>query len=207
MKNKNSIAVKQWRLRTKWMMVTSMGSKCVVCGYQKCTRALNFHHLNPKEKEFSFGGIRARPKDWKEIEKELKKCILVCANCHMEIEEGVVDASKFKSTYDSSLIIIEDKTLDRNFGLKKCVVCDDTFRPKNGRQKACTMKCKQYVATIKRNFGKRARKTKIDWPLYSSLMKMISLYGYSETGRKLGVSDNAIRKRLNKIRNKKSSGL
>ena len=52
--------------------------------------ALDFHHLNPKEKDFNLSN-RNLNMDWDVIKEELDKCILVCSNCHREIHynEGV----------------------------------------------------------------------------------------------------------------------
>jgi 5-methylcytosine-specific restriction endonuclease McrA len=62
------------------------GGKCCRCGYSKCTSALEFHHLDPAEKDFAISG-RGCTISWKKLEKELEKTILVCANCHREIHE------------------------------------------------------------------------------------------------------------------------
>ncbi len=64
------------------------GGKCIVCKYSKSSRALSFHHLNPAEKSF---GISARgiTRSWDKVQKELDKCVLVCANCHAEIHDGL----------------------------------------------------------------------------------------------------------------------
>jgi 5-methylcytosine-specific restriction endonuclease McrA len=64
------------------------GGKCVICGYSKCYRALDFHHLNPSEKKFGIS-YAGHYRSWAEMQEELDKCILVCSNCHREIEEGV----------------------------------------------------------------------------------------------------------------------
>lgn len=80
--------VKQWRRNTKRRIVEAMGGKCVVCGYCKVDEALDLHHLNPSEKEFSLGAIRGNPKAWHKIVAELRKCVLICANCHREVEAG-----------------------------------------------------------------------------------------------------------------------
>lgn len=63
------------------------GGKCISCGYKKCSRALNFHHLNPKTKSF---GISARgiTRAWAKVQEELDKCVLLCANCHAEVHDG-----------------------------------------------------------------------------------------------------------------------
>ncbi len=62
---------------------TEAGAKCLVCGYNKCIDALEFHHLDPSVKEFHLGEGRSYSID--KIREELKKCILVCRNCHTEI--------------------------------------------------------------------------------------------------------------------------
>jgi 5-methylcytosine-specific restriction endonuclease McrA len=67
--------------------VNHMGGKCVLCGYHCCLRALHFHHINPHEKDFDVSQMA----HWDEIEEELEKCVLLCANCHMEVHEGMVD--------------------------------------------------------------------------------------------------------------------
>jgi hypothetical protein len=61
--------------------VRFMGGKCIVCGYNKCLRALHFHHLDPTKKDFN---ISSENWNWTRIEVELEKCILLCANCHAE---------------------------------------------------------------------------------------------------------------------------
>lgn len=59
------------------------GGKCSVCGYDKCSDALQFHHIDPSEKEFALSSRRQSNLDV--LRKEMEKCILVCANCHAEI--------------------------------------------------------------------------------------------------------------------------
>lgn len=82
----NVEAVTKRRIKVKMMSIKYLGGKCCKCGYKKCIWALEFHHLNPKEKVFRLGDGITR--SWKRIKKELDKCILVCANCHREIENG-----------------------------------------------------------------------------------------------------------------------
>jgi len=61
-------------------------SGCMVCGYNKTSRALSFHHL--KDKKIRLSGSRGSKKD---IFEEVKKCIILCCNCHMELHEGLID--------------------------------------------------------------------------------------------------------------------
>ncbi len=63
------------------------GGQCQLCGYNTCIEALEFHHfLN--EKNF---GISAKgyTRSWKKVQKELDICVLLCANCHREVENGI----------------------------------------------------------------------------------------------------------------------
>ena len=70
----------------KHMLVQYKGGKCEKCGYNKCEAALEFHHKDPKEKDFQ---VSHKALNYNEgIEKlyrEADKCILLCANCHREI--------------------------------------------------------------------------------------------------------------------------
>jgi len=101
-------AVKLWRKNSKIRIVNSMGGECVVCGYKKCNKALALHHLNPSKKEISFGNIRANPRSWIKIVKELRKCILVCNNCHAEIHEGITEIPKNAKRFDESYLNYKD---------------------------------------------------------------------------------------------------
>lgn len=50
--------------------------------------ALDFHHLDPNTKE---GGINKLSKYSRAVVKrELRKCILVCSNCHRKIHAGIL---------------------------------------------------------------------------------------------------------------------
>lgn len=78
------LAVTKRRKKLKEMAVAHKGGCCQVCGYNKCIEALEFHHEDSKEKDFSISGS-GNTKAWASILKELEKCILMCANCHREI--------------------------------------------------------------------------------------------------------------------------
>jgi len=67
------------------------GGECEICGYDKCWRALNFHHIDPSKKEFNIFASRPEHKivrNWEKLKKEIDKCMLVCANCHTEIHSN-----------------------------------------------------------------------------------------------------------------------
>ncbi len=70
--------------RIKKELVAFAGGKCVRCGYSKCIGALDFHHLDPKDKEKI--NIMASREDVEILKKLIKagKVILLCSNCHRE---------------------------------------------------------------------------------------------------------------------------
>ena len=71
----------------KQQLVDYKGGKCSVCGYNKCLRALTFHHCKDKKK-FEIGTAMARRTyTIEQLKEEADKCILVCFNCHMEIHK------------------------------------------------------------------------------------------------------------------------
>ncbi len=60
--------------------------ECVECGYNKCFEALDFHHLDPNEKDFNIAAGKSYSSE--RLRKELAKCTLLCSNCHREVHAG-----------------------------------------------------------------------------------------------------------------------
>ena len=83
------------RMRSlKSQMIEYKGGCCVRCGYDKYQGALEFHHIDPKMKDFTPSHLRKYSFDDR-VKKELDKCILVCSNCHREIHhEMKIDERK-----------------------------------------------------------------------------------------------------------------
>ena len=78
------------RRRVKEILVAEAGGACALCGYDRYAGALQFHHVDPETKTFGLArhGI-ARP--LARSRAEAAKCILLCGNCHAEIEGGVAE--------------------------------------------------------------------------------------------------------------------
>jgi predicted HNH restriction endonuclease len=74
----------QKRIEVKNRAIDYLGGKCRICGYDKCPSAMVFHHLDPREKDFDISSRLS----WEAIEPELKKCVLLCSNCHHEVHAG-----------------------------------------------------------------------------------------------------------------------
>jgi len=58
-------------------------NKCSRCGYDKCFGAIDFHHRDPKAKQFSMSTMWQSPITGKNLE-ELAKTVSLCKNCHAE---------------------------------------------------------------------------------------------------------------------------
>jgi hypothetical protein len=59
-----------------------------MCGYDDSFVALEFHHLDPTKKAFGVAQ-RGITRSIDKVRAEARKCVLICANCHAEVEAGV----------------------------------------------------------------------------------------------------------------------
>ena len=183
--SKNSEKVKRWRKSTKQMMVDSMGGKCVCCGYNNCNNALELHHLNRSLKTLSFGSIIAKPTKWNLIVEELRKCVLVCSNCHKEIEAGVLSLPEKFPVFNESFA--DKKASAQPNQDRKCLTCDIPLNTFHKQQRYCSLKCRPvYPRYDSRKVKNRPTKEKL-----AELMQTTSMV---KIGKMFGVSDNSIRK-------------
>lgn len=72
----------EYRVNIKQRLVDYKGGKCQICGYNRCINALEFHHVNPEEKDFTISG---GTKSFDTLKPEIDKCIIICANCHRDL--------------------------------------------------------------------------------------------------------------------------
>jgi hypothetical protein len=171
----NKAHVSNRRRELKSLTVSMMGGKCHRCGWNEHQSGLVPHHADPSKKDFSIGG---NTRSWERIKKEIRKCFLLCSNCHSVVhatnEVYYLDEKNLPDYPD----VVENRRQRR---VKNCSDCGKKNIDINAeRCRPCYIK----------------QKSKIDWPDKSSLIAMIELDGYSSTARKLGVSDNAVRKRV-----------
>ncbi|MEY3312149.1 MAG: Sinorhizobium phage phiM7 [Bacteroidota bacterium] len=84
------ISKKKARSLKKKQAIDLFGGKCQICCYNKSQSGLTFHHVDSKTKNFEISNAQYKDsKTEEEIIEELKKCILVCCNCHAEIHAGI----------------------------------------------------------------------------------------------------------------------
>jgi transposase-like protein len=89
-------AVSARRRRVKLALVEAAGGACAVCGYDRYAGALQFHHVDPREKAFAIAD-RGVARSLERALAEARKCVLVCANCHAEVEAGLATMPKVDS--------------------------------------------------------------------------------------------------------------
>ena len=70
--------------KRKDKLIALSGGKCIKCGYNKCTAAMSFHHINPQLKSFSLDYRHLSNTTMSKIMNEFSKCELLCLNCHAE---------------------------------------------------------------------------------------------------------------------------
>jgi len=185
--SKQSQRVIDWRRRTKERIIQAFGGSCGICGYNKCQRSLDIHHLNPLQKEFSLASIRAWPKAWTSIVVELRKCVLLCKNCHGEVHDNVTQIPFSISKFDESFSDYKTlRSLDKKSKTtKNCPVCKAEMF---AASKTCSKSC---AATLSWS---------IDWDkidLYDLIVNQKKSQ-YS-VAKMLGCSPAAVWKRIKKL--------
>ena len=157
--------------KRKKEIVWVMGDGCAICGYQKCKEALELHHIDPTEKDFSISQNKTLA--WEKVVPELQKCILVCANCHREIHY-LQNFSDLKSSF------IEEraKIVSKENSHTACVDCGAKIRYNAERCSAC----------------ESLHRRKVERPGREELKDMIRNFPFTTIAKQYCVSDNAIRK-------------
>jgi len=171
-------AVKGWRRRTKARIITAMGGSCACCGYDRCQSALSLHHVDPAEKDFQLGSVRAVAKGWSRIVEELRKCVLLCCRCHAEVHEGIIsvppDAARFDERY------ADYRAVDREAKMTECPQCGKQIKPPS---KHCSIECAQKALR------------KVDWDSVD-FPSLYPRFSRRQIASELGVSDKTVAKRL-----------
>lgn len=163
----------------KLQLIENKGGKCENCGYNKNIAALDFHHINASEKEFSLDKRTLGNKSMDKILKKAEKCILLCANCHREEhypESSLDNMIQFKN---SNIIKFNPKTFDPNYiPEKKHCKCGKEISYDANQCKDCHILSRRIV----------------ERPTKEELLELIKTTPFLTIGKQFGVSDNAIRK-------------
>lgn len=168
------------RQKRKREIVDIMGGKCALCGYDRNITALELHHINKEEKEFSICARGGFPK-YDTLIPELKKCILLCANCHREVhnplegEDEITLISSFneeKANHYKELSKLQKQE-------KFCIDCGKLLS--SNRPTRCP-ECE------------KIRQRVCERPSREELKDLIRNKPFTQIAEIYGVTDNAIRK-------------
>lgn len=199
-KRSNKVSVAEWRRRTKTKSIIYKGGSCIVCGYNLCHAALDFHHLDESTKQFnvsSCGICRA----WLKVKAELDKCALLCNRCHKEHHYGDLDLSLHLHKNPSIVQgdqALRDEGFDPYFSYTEKWDAETGMIIPKGPNLCIDCKTPIYRTSTKCRScdAKRPRKTKIEWPDIEKLIELVRESSFLGVAKELGVSDNAIRKRI-----------
>jgi hypothetical protein len=105
--NRHTKHVKSFRKRIKIALVNAFNNECYICKIKRPPEFYEFHHIDPESKKFGFSAGNTHSKQ-KTIE-EAKKCVMLCPNCHREIELKFI-TPELKSNFDEQIFI---ETMDK----------------------------------------------------------------------------------------------
>ena len=127
-------------LKRKYEMIQSKGGQCEICGYNKNISALDFHHIDPKNKEFQLDIRHLSNTSLDKIKKELDKCQLLCANCHRETHYRDLTMSNISNIIKKA----EDKlSFSNNIQYKHiCKVCKQPIKNYTSGKIYCSESCR-----------------------------------------------------------------
>jgi len=175
----------------KLKAIEIFGGACLLCDEARIG-ALQFHHIEPCKKTHSMSVSEGFNKPAEIVWQELLKCVLLCANCHAEVEAGLHP--------DATSIWLKTQPVfnisSKDWHLRLGGVYSKKYEPRENPQcsdckKVITqgaIRCVKCAHLLSRKIQKR--------PAAAQLQIDVSELGYLGTGRKYGVSDNTIRQWL-----------
>ena len=177
---------KYWRIKIKERGVQALGGKCAICGgvFEDC--CYDFHHLDPTQKEFAISDSNTNgARSWLHLRDEIKKCALLCANCHRLVHGGFVEIEN-KQYFNEEYYewdLCKARAIDTKTG--KIIDANHTCPICGGVKTGKAEKCSKCALQENRQFD--VSREKLKQLIYATL--------FVEIGKMFGVSDNAIRKR------------
>lgn len=181
--SKRSERVKTWRYRTKSRLIKAFGGKCGICGYDKCDDVFEFHHINSKEKEFGLGSARGNTISWERMVNEVRKCVMLCSNCHKEVH-----SSRSNTIIPENITRFNERFADykphKAIVFDKCPVCDGV---KNAYHTACSPSCRAKL------------KQKVDWDAIDLITLVEQYKNYEKIGDMLGITGAAVSRHHRKL--------
>lgn len=176
---------KFWRKTIKHYIVEAFGSQCNICkqSFEDC--CYDLHHINPNEKDFTISNYQFNgAKTWLKIRDEVKKCCLVCANCHRLIHNNFItipNQQYFNEEYynwDLTNYTQVNEELIPSYRTSICPQCGGPKTPTANLCSNCALKLQKKFEISR-----------------EELKNLIYKLPMTKIGERFGVSDNAIRHR------------
>jgi hypothetical protein len=162
-------------LKRKIQIVEMLGGKCENCGYNKNIAAFDFHHVNPKEKDYQLDMRKLSNTRFDKLLEEVKKCKLLCSNCHREFHSPDLELTLAKEMVKK----IDESVINaKHIGRPKCTDCDCEINYTHTRCKDCNYKFRR----------------KVDRPKLEVLLLEIKNKSQQWCADKYGVSRSTIRR-------------
>lgn len=171
MSNKDN--VQEYRKRQKRLLIEVLGGKCQICGFDKFQEALEFHHEYKDAKEFGISEGTMRSTDRKL--REIKKCYLLCSNCHKGVHYGYYDIPREHIFIQS---VVDDYMKQRTAYVHTCVECGTPIDRNAIRCVNCANKARRNV----------------ERPSREQLKTLIRANSITAVGKMFKVTANSIKK-------------
>ena len=175
----SSKATSDYRRRRKINLIQVLGGKCQICGFDAFPDALEFHHEDPNQKDYGLASKGTCHKIETDLE-EVKKCFLLCANCHRGVHCGYYENPKehiFDDSFAQELIHQRNELSVKHYNY--CIDCGEQIDSNATRCPACAMKERRIVK---------------ERPTREELKQMIRTKPFTQIGQQYGIGDNSIRK-------------
>lgn len=156
-------------------MIKVKGDKCCICGFNAFQDALEFHHVNPSNKSYqlSSGNCYNLLSDLQEV----RKCALVCSNCHKGLHGGYLTLPDNWDFYDEEFA---GELLKATNQFHFCERCGREISGQKGK-----IHCPECAKFLQR---------RVDRPTREELKTLIRSMPFTKIAELFGVTDNAIRK-------------
>lgn len=157
--------------RNRILRIFKDTQRCCSCGFDKDASALQFHHIIPDDKTDEISKVMATGV-YDDIIDELKKCAVICANCHQILHNSLnvkvveeiidslvpVDTDSFEKICIRFNAILNEKTQSflLNEDVESLIEDDNDFYLKGG---PTTIEQKEWIYKIYLDTGRRKNET------------------------------------------------
>lgn len=170
--------VSNYRRRRKQNLIQVLGGKCQICGFDLFPDALEFHHEDPNQKDYGLAS-KGTCHDIEADLNEVKKCFLLCANCHRGVHSGYYNTPT-EHIFDEQLAqaLINERNKKMITRLNYCIDCHCQINSTSIRCQSCAAKARRIC----------------DRPSREELKQLIRTIPFTQISKQFGVGSNSVRK-------------